>query len=123
MMTIFALAGPPLTAEQNEAHLEHLALYQRLDLSFRDCGWQTYHRIHKLDAIVFWRIVTGCDHHPNHFAIEFAGSESRQKTYSEHHGIQEIAKGVLLAESSADFPLFLVSNRAGSVQTYAFIRN
>lgn len=49
----------------------------------------TYHRINKLDAIIFWWIMTRSNHHTDRLSIEFPRTQGREQANTEHNRVQE----------------------------------
>jgi hypothetical protein len=50
-----------------------------------------YHRIHKFDSIIFWRIMTRSDHKTNGLSIKLPRTQGGEKTNTKDDGIEEMA--------------------------------
>ena len=75
---------------------------------------KAYQWVNKLDAIVFWRVVTGRDHAANCLSVQLPRSQSSEKSDPEHNRIEQISLRSFLAGFWTGIRLH---------HTYAFIRN
>lgn len=70
-----------------------------------------HHGIYKLDAVVFWNVVRGCDHNADGLAAEFPRAKGGKKADAEDDRVEE---GAGEHELGSSMELHI---------THAFIRN